>query len=98
MPPLPMSSGELTPSSTMTAVGVAMAQSWLQPSPSAEASLTSMVLVVVLVDGGDPAAADDAVGGRVEARLDQRREAAQSDLAVERAELVREVMDDASGS
>ena len=56
----------------LATVGVAMAQSWLQPSPSAEASLTSMVLVVVLVDGRDPAAADDAVGCRVEAGLDQR--------------------------
>jgi hypothetical protein len=39
-----MSSGELTPSKTMTLVGVAMAQSSLQPSPAAEASVTSMMV------------------------------------------------------
>jgi hypothetical protein len=44
MQPVAMSSGELTPSRTITLVGVAMAQSWLRPSPASEASVMSMVV------------------------------------------------------
>jgi hypothetical protein len=44
MQPVAMSSGELTPSRTMTPVGVAIVQSWLQPTPASEAIVTSMAV------------------------------------------------------
>src|SRR3954467_8039745 len=57
-----------------------------------------MVLAVVLVEGRDAPAAHDAAGRRIEVRLDQGREASHADLAVEGAELIGEVVDDAGRS